>query len=224
MEAARVYVEQAASARYGEHWSGPPEMVGALAEIMRTGPDDVVADVGCGIGGPARLLARTVGCVVIGVDLLPALASEATARAEEERALGAVGRTWFLAGMAERLPLASRVIDQVWALGVAAHLGHRPFTKEALRILRPRGSLCLTEVFWDGRRPPRFTARAPQPWRALRRSEVARSLWSAGFREVRSLPWPGREFQRDGEVADPLLRADLLDGRLRSGLIVASKP
>lgn len=224
MEAARVYLEQAASAEYGEHWSGPPQMVIRLAEIVGTVPGDVVADIGCGVGGPARLLARTVGCRVVGVDLLPSLVATARHRALDEHAWGAGGRTWFAAGTAERLPLASGTFDQAWALGVAAHVDLARFAGEALRILRPGAVACVTEVFWDGRRPVRFAARAPAPWRALRRSDAVGSLEGAGFRDVRSLPWPGRGFQREGDVADPLLRSDLLDGRLRSGLIVARKP
>lgn len=195
-------------------------MVERLVEVLGTVPGDLVADIGCGVGGPARRLARTVGCRVLGVDLLPGVLAMARDRAEHDRA----SSTRFVAGTAERLPLRSRAFDQAWALGVVAHVAPAPFAADALRILRPGGSLCLTEVFWDGRRPVRFAARAPRPWRALRRAEVVRSLERAGFRDVRSLPWPGRAFQRDVDVADPSLRADLVDGRLRSGLIVARKP
>ncbi|HEX2031269.1 MAG TPA: methyltransferase domain-containing protein, partial [Actinomycetota bacterium] len=185
---------------------------------------DVVADIGCGIGGPARRLARTVGCAVVGVDVLPSLVALARDRAEAEAPMPGATRTSFVAGSAERLPLASARFDQAWALGVAAHVDVEMLAGEAVRILRPGGALCLSEVFWDGRRPPRFAERAPAPWRALRRSEVVRALEGAGFVDVGSLPWPGRAFQRDGDVADPFLRADLLDGRLRSGLIVARRP
>src|SRR5437588_9122893 len=42
-----------------------------LAEAAELAPSTRVLDLGCGIGGPARYLAATFGCSVIGVDLSP---------------------------------------------------------------------------------------------------------------------------------------------------------
>src|SRR6266700_4245224 len=42
-----------------------------LAEAAELAPSTRVLDLGCGIGGPARYLAATFGCNVIGVDLSP---------------------------------------------------------------------------------------------------------------------------------------------------------
>src|SRR5829696_3963832 len=45
-------------------------------------PEAHVLDVGCGVGGPARLLTATYGCRVTGVDLTPAAVAAATALSE----------------------------------------------------------------------------------------------------------------------------------------------
>ena len=43
----------------------------ALAELAEVNRDDRVIDMGCGLGGPARVLASIYGCSVHGVDLNP---------------------------------------------------------------------------------------------------------------------------------------------------------
>ena len=68
-----------------------PMATAALAEASGIGPDDHVLDAGCGIGGPARHLARAYGCRVTGVDFTPEfvdVGNELTRRA----------------GLADRLP------------------------------------------------------------------------------------------------------------------------
>ena len=42
-----------------------------LLEQLQLGPENRLLDVGCGIGGPARLAAATGSCAVTGVDLSP---------------------------------------------------------------------------------------------------------------------------------------------------------
>ena len=42
-----------------------------LADLCSLRPDDRVLDVGCGIGGSSRVLAREVGCRVHGIDINP---------------------------------------------------------------------------------------------------------------------------------------------------------
>ena len=49
-----------------------------LAYAAELAPSTRVLDLGCGIGGPARYLAATFGCKVIGIDLRPGFIEAAT--------------------------------------------------------------------------------------------------------------------------------------------------
>jgi len=51
---------------------------GELAAAARIDSSTHVLDLGCGIGGPARYIAATFGCKVIGIDLSPAFIDAAT--------------------------------------------------------------------------------------------------------------------------------------------------
>lgn len=56
---------------------GGAESVRRLADAARVAPGQHVLDVGSGLGGPARLLARERGCHVVGVDLSGVSCAEA---------------------------------------------------------------------------------------------------------------------------------------------------
>ena len=213
----RAYETQAADGRFGEHWAGPPEMVDRIVDVVGTGADRFVLDLGCGLGGPARRLTELVGCSVVGVDLVVPVLAEARRRSPST--------IRYVAASGERLPFGRATFDEVWSLGVVAHVPDlRLFAAEATRVLCPGGALVVTEAFWDGRRRPRFADAAPQPWRPLMTEELASSLVTAGMAEVSLMEWPGRGFSSDEDTQDPLLRADLLEGTLRSGMVMARKP
>jgi SAM-dependent methyltransferase len=214
---ARVYGSQATDRELSEHWSGPPAMVDRLAGELDVGPSDLVLDAGCGVGGPARRLRGLVGCRVVGIDLLVPVVREARRRSEEDGS--AVG---FAAGSVTSLPLGDGSVDQVWSLGVVAHLDVRAFAAEAARVLHPGGLLAVTEAFWDGRRTPRFEGSAPGPWNPLTVEALDAELRDAGLNvDVRA--WPGEGIPGALEAGDADLRADLADGRLAPALVVGGK-
>jgi SAM-dependent methyltransferase len=214
---ARVYGSQATDRELSEHWSGPPAMVDRLAEDLDVGPSDLVLDAGCGVGGPARRLRRLVGCRVVGIDLLVPVVREARRRSVEDGS--GVG---FVAGSAAALPVRDGSVDQVWSLGVVAHLDVGAFAGEAARVLGPGGILAVTEAFWDGRRTPRFEGSAPGPWKPLTIGALEAQLRDAGLNvEVRA--WPGEGIPGALDAEDMDLRRDLANGSLVPALVVGRK-
>lgn len=93
----------------------------------------VVADLGCGTGNVAELLAPVVG-KVIAIDRSDAMLAAARQR------LAGIENVQFLSGDLERLSLASASVDAVIAALVVHHLEDPAAAlREAARIVRPGG-------------------------------------------------------------------------------------
>ena len=207
------------------HWSGPPSMVERIAWLARTDSAHLVVDLGCGVGGPAARLAERIGCRVVGIDLLHDTVTVGHERLR--RSAPFRGRVHLVRASVERVPLADSSADQVWSLGVVAHVPDvDAFAGEIARILRPGGTLALTEAVWIGERFPAFASTAPRPWRPLRPADVARVLGAAGLTNVRIRPWPGhgRPDPVGVEGGDPAFLRDMTDGSLGSRLFTARRP
>jgi SAM-dependent methyltransferase len=215
VDLARAYGAQAGDPDLSEHWSGPPGMVDRLANRLSVSPSDAVLDVGCGVGGPAHRLRMLRGCSVVGVDVVLPVVAEARRRGAR------AGRPLPVAvASAVALPFEGASFDQVWALGVLAHLEDAAgFAGEAARVLRPGGVVAVTEALWDGRRSPRFASTAPRPWTPVASRAVREALEGAGL-SVEEDTWPGAGIPGALEASDPALRADLADGRLVPGLLL----
>src|SRR6266513_6222861 len=92
------------------HTLGPAATV-ALAEAAGIGPDDHVLDAGCGIGGPARHLARAYGCRVTGVDFTPEFVEVGN---ELTRRAGLSDRVIIVHGDATALSFPAGSFDVAW--------------------------------------------------------------------------------------------------------------
>jgi ubiquinone/menaquinone biosynthesis C-methylase UbiE len=96
-------------------------------------------DIGAGIGGPARWIATNFGCEVTGVELKPEYCAAA---AELNAASGLSGRVRVVEGNALALPLPDGGFDSVYSHNVVMCVADKPgFWREALRVLRPGGTL-----------------------------------------------------------------------------------
>jgi SAM-dependent methyltransferase len=191
-------------------------MVDAIAGLAHTSADHRVLDLGAGVGGPARRLARLVGCRIAGLDVVEALVHAARNRSADYPTAS------FAVGTAAALPFPDDCFDQVWSLGVVAHLRDlRGACREIARVLRRGGTACFTEGFWDGRNGLRFPSAAPWPWRAVTVSDLEHSLADAGLGGIARHPWPGSSHSSTCGVDDPSLRADLSEARLVPASIMA---
>lgn len=108
-----------------------------------------VLDLGCGIGGPARYLATTFGCKVIGVDLSPTFIDVAICLTER---CGLSDRVSFQVGDALHLPFEQATFDAVFLQHVAMNVENRPaLYAEVRRILSPGGRFATYDlVLRDG--------------------------------------------------------------------------
>ena len=145
------------------HYGSPPrrkDFLGAkedfVHEMVRWGGLDhlpartTVLDVGCGIGGSARVLARDYGFDVTGVTISP----RQVRRARELTPPGLAAR--FEVGDAMALPFADASFDVVWSVEAGPHMPDKAlFARELLRVLAPGGVLVVAD--WnqrDDRRVP----------------------------------------------------------------------
>ena len=103
-----------------------------------------ILDVGCGIGGSARILAKDYGFNVLGVTISPAQ----VARAKE---LTPDGMTCSFEIMdALNLELDKASFDGVWSVEAGPHMPDKQlYADELLRVLKPGGVLAVAD--WNRR-------------------------------------------------------------------------
>jgi MPBQ/MSBQ methyltransferase len=145
------------------HYGTPPRPVGAVDfrqakaafvhELVRwSGLDQLptgsrVLDVGCGIGGSARILARDYGLDVLGISISPAQIARATALTP-----ASLPRCRFQVMDALDLTLADGSFDAVWSVEACPHMPDKQrYADELLRVLRPGGRLAVAD--WNRRDP-----------------------------------------------------------------------
>lgn len=153
----------------------------SLLEAARLNPGDRLLDIGCGLGASARLAAATFGLRVDAADASAPVISRARARAEEARI------KWTVAGL-PNLPFLDATFDAVLAECVLSTVDRLAALAELARVLRPGGSLILSDVEVDGDPIPalghRVIGTALCVTDAWRPGELERLLPNAGFRIV----------------------------------------
>ncbi|MBD2113392.1 MULTISPECIES: methyltransferase domain-containing protein [Cyanophyceae] len=139
------------------HYGSPPRHKGFLAakadfvhEMVRWGGLDnlpagtTVLDVGCGIGGSSRILARDYGFAVTGVTISP----NQVQRAQQLTPPGVSAQFQVDDAMALSFPNGS--FDVVWSVEAGPHMPDKAvFAHELLRVLKPGGVLVVAD--WNQR-------------------------------------------------------------------------
>jgi MPBQ/MSBQ methyltransferase len=139
------------------HYGSPPRTKDFLKaksdfvhEMVRWGGLDklpagtTVLDVGCGIGGSSRMLAREYGFAVTGVTLSP----QQVRRAQELTSPEVNARFQVDDALALSFPDAS--FDVVWSVEAGPHMPDKAqFARELMRVLKPGGILVVAD--WNQR-------------------------------------------------------------------------
>jgi MPBQ/MSBQ methyltransferase len=145
------------------HYGSPPRKkdfrqakADFVHEMVRWGGIDrlprrsTLLDVGCGIGGSSRILARDYGFAVTGITLSP----QQVKRARELTPPEVDARFQIADAMA--LPFPDASFDVVWSVEAGPHMPDKAqFARELVRVLKPGGILLVAD--WnqrDARRIP----------------------------------------------------------------------
>ncbi len=139
------------------HYGSPPQPKDFLQakedfvdEMVRWGgldqlpPGTTVLDVGCGIGGSSRLLAKNYGFSVTGITISP----QQVKRAQELTPDDLDAK--FALDDALALSFPDRSFDVVWSIEAGPHMPDKAlFAQELLRVLKPGGILLVAD--WNQR-------------------------------------------------------------------------
>lgn len=117
-----------------------------------------VLDVGCGIGGPSRLLADEFSCQVTGIDLSHEYIRTAKGLSD---LVGLQDRTRFIQSNALELPFENGSFDVVWTQHVQMNIRHKlKFYSEIERVLASHGTFIYYDIF----RTESGEVNYPVPW------------------------------------------------------------
>lgn len=129
-----------------------------IANRLPVSAADRILDIGSGLGGPARYMARRFGCRVEGIDLTAEFCEVArllTAR------LGLEERVSFRQGDALAMPFEDESFDGAYSMNVSMNIADkRALYRGIRRVLKPGAWLCLSEVAQGPGGEPDY----PQAW------------------------------------------------------------
>ena len=161
---------------YDQFHSRGHQATAELAQLLNPQAGQLVLDLGCGIGGPARWLATERGCRVVGLDLTEVYcrtASELSAR------VGLARQTGFVCGNGLALPFAEAGFDLIWTQHAAMNIADKArLYREVARALKPGGRFGLYDVMAGPAGEPYF----PVPWSAS--AEWSHLMTPEGVREA----------------------------------------
>lgn len=159
-----------------------------LADHAGIRPNMHVLEIGCGIGGETRYLAKERGCRVTAIDLTQDCVD--AARGLTERC-GLADTTEFRQANATDLPFGEAMFDHVWSHAMTMNIEDKTkLASEIARVLKPGGQYSCCEVALAGAGDPHF----PLPWAPdasssflVRPDDMAAALEAGGLGVVRRI-------------------------------------
>lgn len=154
-----------------------------LAGLLALNGTERILDLGSGIGGPSRYLAKTFGCRVTGLDLTPEFCRVATMLAERT---GLADKLDYREGDALATLLPAQSFDVVWSQAMAMNIADRDrLYAEIRRVVKPGGRYAFSDVISGPAGTPHFPvpfARDASISFLLTAETTRHKLEAAGFR------------------------------------------
>ncbi|MEM8728504.1 MAG: class I SAM-dependent methyltransferase [Pseudomonadota bacterium] len=168
-----------------------------------------VVDLGCGLGGPARYVAKVTGAQVTGIDLTTEFVE--TGRALTEWT-GLSDRVHLIKGSVLELPLDGSLMDAAYMIHVGMNIADKVgIAQQARRVLKPGSVFAIYDVMQVGEGLMDY----PAPWAsssdqsALDSPETYEAaLRSAGFDVINRIDRTAFAKQFFADLADAQSRAN----------------
>lgn len=117
-----------------------------------------VLDIGCGLGGPCRMLADEYNCQATGIDISSEYIRTAT---ELSKLVNLDSKTTFIKGDATSLPFDDNSFDVIWTQHVQMNIpDKKKFYSEINRVLKVEGYFLFHDILKKGDGEINY----PMPW------------------------------------------------------------
>ena len=130
--------------RQGPGGDAESEKALSLAMVDRAVPLKI-ADIGCGTGASALLLARLLEAQVTAVDFLQDFLDGLEGRAER---MGLSDKVTTLCCSMDNLPFGDEEYDVIWSEGAIYNIGFEKGVKDWKRFLKTGGMMVVSEITW----------------------------------------------------------------------------